>query len=265
MIPGHWGRDSINGSPVDVHGQMQATLPRTEKGFTYGTHRSCPPAETWARIQPHFAKTGLTRVADITGLDRVGIPVTLAFRPDSPTMANSTGKGLTLDAALVSGAMEAMELYHAEHVELPVLRCAYEEIARRGAVLAVDDLALIRHSVFRVHTPERWVYGSNLLGGDEVAAPLALVALWDPALNGPDTVLSFQMGSNGLASGNHLPEAITSALLEVIERDAVTSHTIADRAARRPPPRVRFGDHRIAPRAGATRALARCRRYPDPL
>src|SRR5436309_4237662 len=107
----------------------QATAGWTAKGFTYGTHRSCSPAETWERIKPHFAKAGLTRVADITGLDRVGIPVTLAYRPDSPTMASSTGKGLTLEAALVSGAMEAMELYHAEHVEISVVRCSYEEMA----------------------------------------------------------------------------------------------------------------------------------------
>lgn len=238
MIPVYWGGDSTHRSHIGTHGQLQASLPRAEKGFTYGTHRSCPPAETWARIQPHFAKTGLTRVADITGLDRVGIPVTLAFRPDSPTMANSTGKGLTLEAALVSGAMEAMELYHAEHVELPVLRHTYEEMARRGTVLDVDDLALIRHSVFHVHAPDYWVYGPNLRGGDDIAVPLALVALWDPLLNESDYILSFQMGSNGLASGNHLPEAIISALLEVIERDAITSHTVADRSTRRPPPRV---------------------------
>jgi ribosomal protein S12 methylthiotransferase accessory factor YcaO len=85
---------------------MTASPPdRSDKGFTLGTHRACSPAETWERIRPHFAATGLTRNADITGLDRIGIPVTLAFRPDAPTMANSTGKGLTLEAALVSGAM----------------------------------------------------------------------------------------------------------------------------------------------------------------
>src|SRR5690348_11062521 len=116
----------VQSRPDDEQGPSVST--ETVKGFTRGTHRVCSPAETWERIKPHFLRAGLTRVADITGLDRVGIPVTLAYRPDSPTMANSTGKGLTLEAALVSGAMEAMELYHAEHVDLPVVRCSYEEM-----------------------------------------------------------------------------------------------------------------------------------------
>jgi ribosomal protein S12 methylthiotransferase accessory factor len=211
----------------------------TVKGFTQGTHRICSPAETWERIKPHFLKAGLTRVADATGLDRVGIPVTLAFRPDSPTMANSTGKGLTLEAALVSGAMEAMELYHAEQVEIPVVRCSYEEMARCSVVPALEDLPLQRLSLFTPRTPECWVLGHDLLGGGEVAVPIDLVAMSNPVFKSVGHLLSFQMGSNGLASGNQLPEAIVAALLEVVERDAVTSYKVAEHQ-KGPPPRVRL-------------------------
>ena len=224
---------------VDL-GSAATTATASDKRFTYGTHRACSPAETWARIQPHFAKTGLTRNADITGLDRIGIPVTLAFRPDAPTMANSTGKGLTPEAALVSGAMEAMELYHAERVALPRVKASHEEMARRGAVLALEDLPLTRHSLFGPRWPEWWVYGRDLLGGGEVAVPLDLVALWDPVLDGQDYLFPFQLGSNGLASGNTQAEAIVSALLEVIERDATTSHKVAAHLTGRPEPRVRL-------------------------
>ncbi|HEX6506171.1 MAG TPA: YcaO-like family protein, partial [Chloroflexota bacterium] len=213
------------------------------KGFTCGTHRSCSPAETWERIRPHFLKAGLTRVADITGLDLLGIPVTLACRPDSPTMANSTGKGLTLEAALVSGAMEAMELYHAEHVELPVLRGSYAEIARHVPVPALEDLPLSRHSVFTACTPDQWVVGHDLCSGSDVAVPYGLVALWDPAFEWMGRrrfQAGLQASSNGLASGNGLSEAISAALLEVIERDAVTNHAMAELRTGCPPPRVRL-------------------------
>ena len=220
-------------SPAEHAGRM-------DKRFIHGTHRTCPPAETWERIRPHFAKTGLTRNADITGLDRIGIPVTLAFRPDAPTMANSTGKGLTLEAALVSGAMEAMELYHAEHVDLPRWYGSYEEVATQGAVLALEDIPLIRNALFTPRQAVHWFRGRNLLGGDAVAVPLDLVCLYDPILEGWANLRSFQIGSNGLASGNTLEEATSSALLEVIERDATTSHKGTLSETRPMPPRVRL-------------------------
>ncbi len=104
------GMDNEQGGKTMTDVTRAEGLAVADKRFTRGTHRTGSPAETWERIKPHFAKTRLTRNADITGRDRLGIPVTLAFRPDAPTMANSTGKGLTREAALVSGAMEAMEL-----------------------------------------------------------------------------------------------------------------------------------------------------------
>ena len=155
-------------------------------------------------------------------------------------MANSTGKGLTLEAALVSGAMEAMELYHAEHVMLPRWECSYEEAASQGEVVALEDLPLIRHSLFTPRRPVHWVRGRNLLGGDDVAVPFDLVSLWDPILEGWANLRSFQIGSNGLASGNTLEEATAAALLEVIERDATTSHKVASSSTRPMPPRVRL-------------------------
>ena len=212
----------------------------TDKGFTRGTHRRCSPAETWERIQSSFAKVGLTRNADITGLDRLGVPVTLALRPNSPTMANSTGKGLTREAALVSGAMEAMELFHAEHVGLPVVLASHDEMACRGAVLALNDLPLTRNAMFTHGGTEQWVSGPNLQGGDAVAVPYSMVALWDRSFVQQHFLASFQQGSNGLASGNDWAEAMVAALLEVIERDAVTSHHVAERQTGQPPPRVRL-------------------------
>jgi len=36
--------------------------------------RARPAAETYALIEPHFARLGVSRVARQTGLDRIGIP-----------------------------------------------------------------------------------------------------------------------------------------------------------------------------------------------
>ena len=105
---------------------------RAAKTFWLGTHRVSPPGETLERIRPHFRAVGLTRLADITGLDRVGVPVVLGFRPNSPTLSNSSGKGVSVEAATVSAAMEAIELDHAERVSLPALDSSYEENRTRS-------------------------------------------------------------------------------------------------------------------------------------
>ena len=44
------------------------------KAYRRGTHRTVDPATTLARAQPHLASMGITRVANVTGLDRIGVP-----------------------------------------------------------------------------------------------------------------------------------------------------------------------------------------------
>ncbi len=90
------------------------------KTYRLGTHRTVDPAATLARVRPHLASMGITRIANVTGLDRTGVPVVMVCRPNARSLAVSQGKGLTLDAAKASGVMEAIELYHAERIELPL-------------------------------------------------------------------------------------------------------------------------------------------------
>ena len=54
------------------------TLRKTYYG---GTHRVLPPRDTLAKIEPHLSAIGVTRCADVTDLDRIGIPVFCAIRP----------------------------------------------------------------------------------------------------------------------------------------------------------------------------------------
>ncbi|TGV60738.1 hypothetical protein EN803_38435, partial [Mesorhizobium sp. M2D.F.Ca.ET.160.01.1.1] len=49
-----------------------------------------------ARIRPHWARMGITRVANVTGLDRIGIPVVMVCRPNARSLAVSQGKGIDL-------------------------------------------------------------------------------------------------------------------------------------------------------------------------
>ena len=81
---------------------LQALLDRpVPKSFRAGTHRANSPEETLARVQPLLPVMGITRVANVTGLDYIGIPVVVVCRPNSRSLAVSQGKALTLPAAKV--------------------------------------------------------------------------------------------------------------------------------------------------------------------
>ncbi|WP_437563630.1 YcaO-like family protein [Sorangium sp. So ce542] len=191
------------------------------KAYREGTHRLVPPAQTLTRLAPHLAAFGITRVADVTGLDVIGLPVVMVCRPNSASLAVSQGKGLTADAARASGLMESIESFHAETIDLPLKLASYRELSR--AYRVVDAAALPRFSVSAFHEHHRllWVEGHDLIHDEPVWVPYEMVhtnyTLPLPAGSG-----SFVMSSNGLASGNHLLEAISHGICEVVERDATT-------------------------------------------
>ena len=211
---------------------FRGTPLRAKKLFIGATHRTVSPEDTLERIRPHFRAAGLTRLADVTGLDRIGIPTAIGYRPNSPTLSSSAGKGFTLAAAMASGAMEGIEMFHAENVRLPTVRASYDDLAARGPAVARERLSLTKGSLFRASHPEFWVYGWDLPSQREIAVAYNAVSMAAHPDQRPRGWMPFSMSSNGLASGNHLLEAICAALLEAIERDALACHTVASKTAR---------------------------------
>jgi YcaO-like protein with predicted kinase domain len=189
---------------------------RLLKRFRRGTHRLAAPSDTLARVRPLAARMGITRLGNITGLDRIGIPVAVAVRPNSRSVAVSQGKGLDLPQAMASALMEACEGFHAEDVGA-VGVAAYRDLARSATV--VDPAALCAGTrKFDAGAAVSWVEGNDLLREEPCWVPAEIVHT-DYTLPRPDGY--FLAGSNGLASGNHLIEAINAALYELVERDAV--------------------------------------------
>lgn len=192
-----------------------------EKGYVRGTHRLCSPAETVARVSPYLRVMGITRVANVTGLDTVGIPVVMVSRPNSRGVAVSQGKGLDLDAAKASGLMEAIEAYHAEHITLPLKLASYEELRYTHTVVDVERLPRLAGSVLDPNLPMLWIEGHDLLADESVWVPFETVHTNYTTAQRPTHPL-FRRSSNGLAGGNHPLEAISHAICEVVERDART-------------------------------------------
>src|SRR5262249_61907363 len=88
---------------------------------------------------------GITRLGNITGLDRIGIPVAVAVRPNPRSVSVSQGKGLDLPQAMASALMEACESFHAEEIG-PLLRAPYRDLVQSAS--GVDPATLcagIRH------------------------------------------------------------------------------------------------------------------------
>jgi ribosomal protein S12 methylthiotransferase accessory factor len=174
----------------------------------------------------HF---GLTRNANITGLDRIGIPVTLAIRPNGMSLSVSSGKGLTQSAAIVSGFMEAFELHHCENYPFPYIEASYIEMLQKYLTPHPSILPLKKNSIIHEKWPMRWAIGWDLISQQEIALPLTAISL-DYRLAQDASFFEmncFERTSNGVASGNHILEAISSAIYEIIERDAITCHSFA--------------------------------------
>ncbi|MHA1566275.1 MAG: hypothetical protein ACTSX7_13265, partial [Alphaproteobacteria bacterium] len=70
------------------------------------TGRSVSPERTVSRVRPFLPAMGITRIANVTGLDTIGIPVVMVLRPNSRSVSVSQGKGFSLDDAKASGVME---------------------------------------------------------------------------------------------------------------------------------------------------------------
>src|SRR5437879_13761819 len=113
---------------------------QTPKILREGTHRAESLQKTLEHVSRLAPVMGITRVANVTGLDPVGIPVVMVCRPNSRSVAVSQGKGIDLPGARVSGLMEAAELYHAETITLPLRLATYEELRYQHNVVEPEEL-----------------------------------------------------------------------------------------------------------------------------
>ncbi|WP_208636323.1 YcaO-like family protein [Mesorhizobium helmanticense] len=172
-----------------------------------------------ARVRPHWARMGITRVANVTGLDRIGIPVVMVCRPNARSLAVSQGKGIDLDSATASGLMESVELYHAEHIERPLKLGNMAELSHSHRFAEIGRLPRISRRPFTKDIVTLWIEGRDMISGEARWLPFESVRA-NFTVPPPLGSGFFDCSSNGLASGNTFDEAIHHGICEVIERDA---------------------------------------------
>jgi len=214
--------------------------PEAPKKHRAGTHRLVSPEETLESVRRFLPVMGITRVADITGLDVIGLPVVTVCRPNSRAVTVSLGKGLDLAAARASGVMESIEAFMAERITQPLVLGSVNDLRSSHPLADVDLLPRTTDSVYRPDAPILWIEGRELFTGTPRWVPYEMVHT-AYTLPRPTGTGCFIATSNGLASGNHLLEAISHAICETVERDAATVHSVrapADAASCRIDPRT---------------------------
>jgi len=184
-----------------------------------GVERSVRPTATIRRARAVLDTIGVTKVADVTDLDRVGIPNFMTVRPHDhgPGISYYNGKGATRDQALAGALMEAVERHAGERYNGPMTTTSHYNLRRRHA--CVDPLE-IHVPMVRNYSEDlllEWALGFDLITRRPTYAPLNCVM--SPYSTFSGTPL-FYSSTNGLASGNTLVDALCHALCEVIERDA---------------------------------------------
>ena len=169
---------------------------------------------------------GISRVADITGLDKIGLPVYSCVRVLSDSVSIHAGKGLDQLMSRAGAIMEAIEF------EVALKPKGAFKVARACEIkpeerMALEDCFPVRNSTVNELVPLAWEEMTNIQNGTVKLVPSDLVWMSPRLTDQP--LQYFQMGSNGLASGATLEDAILSGLYEVIERDAWTlSNFLAD-------------------------------------
>jgi ribosomal protein S12 methylthiotransferase accessory factor len=194
--------------------------------------RQRPLEETIELAHPIARRMGVSRVVDITRLDRIGIPVAASIRPTAAKfhLCVNAGKGLTLPEAIAGALLEAIEFAYAEPGASELTR----EIVSLGDVVSsfpqpfdIRSLCPLWNAELRYDVLVAAIRAEHPDTGSDVLLPAELI--WMPTCDLPHTGI-FGGSTSGLASGNSVLEASVHGLAELIERDTTAMNCICSRS-----------------------------------
>lgn len=169
-----------------------------------------------ALVSGHARACGVTRLADITRLDTIGLPVWQAVRPAGKALSVHQGKAASATGAKIGALCEAIESHCAENAEADGPCRRFEELPERERAPDISDYARVRNGDPPAD-PARWCLAEDLIGSGTFYLPHDLVSL---DFTAPRRSW-FDRSSAGLGLGADEDRAIAVSLLELVERDAV--------------------------------------------
>lgn len=168
-----------------------------------------------------MGRFGISRVTDITRLDKLGLPVHASVRPRGQGLRVHAGKGLREAESRAGALMEALEFAAADPRRnaggRPMSVAALQ--AGWGGAFRFVDLAPRRGVPVDGTLTLPVLDCEDLIRNLPTALPTELLFVSDDKPASPPV---FGSNTNGVASGNSLDEATLHGLLEVLERDALS-------------------------------------------
>lgn len=208
-------------------------LTSKKKWTADGTSRVKPVQETLEKVTPIAKRIGVTRIADITQMDRLYIPNFSTVLPGTEDKIwVYSGKGPTRDHAKASAIMESIERYSSLPSTDPsrnIIVGSFQELSKNHTVLHPDELVEPLRFQYRNDMVMEFMVGTELFTNTEILVPacLGLFEYRRPITKTlpPSSQVINPFGythTNGLASGNVIEEAVCHAMCELIERDATS-------------------------------------------
>jgi ribosomal protein S12 methylthiotransferase accessory factor len=136
--------------------------------------------ETLQRARSIASQLGISRVTDITRLDRVGVPVYASIRPNAKpgSLCVNAGKGLYPIEAQVGAYMEAIEFAFAEYEQSSVrlvIATARDVLDGRTRPDAILDFCPVVGAEIDLDAPLACVEAEEILSSTQCLVPAELV------------------------------------------------------------------------------------------
>jgi YcaO-like protein with predicted kinase domain len=163
-------------------------------------------------------RIGISRLADVTGLDAIGMPVVAAIRPQSRNTCVCFGKGKTYEDACISAIMESAELYYTEKAPSDLPLIAFRDLPP-GTALHPNHFREVSNDRDLGIVPLQWIEARNLTNGHCSLVPWQALSMDKTALAMIQSA-DFQTSPTGLAAGLEQNLVVLHGLYEVIERDS---------------------------------------------
>lgn len=198
---------------------------RNRKKWTMnGTSRTIPVQQTLKDVTEISKKIGLTRIADITYMDKLYIPNYSSVLPGTEDYIwVYSGKGQTKQHAKASAIMESIERYSSlpNSYSNKFLSGTHNELKKSYNILHPYEVIEPLSFDFQDDMQMDYIQGFDIITNEDILVPAGL-ALFRYTPQSPSINPFAYHHTNGLASGNVLEEAVCHALAELIERDAVS-------------------------------------------
>lgn len=180
--------------------------------------------ETLTTILPVSGNIGITRLADITDMDILGIPNYSAVLPGTEDYIwVYSGKGPTRLDAKASALMESIERYCSlpSNNQKKMIQGSFKDVSKLSKTLHPSNVVEPMLFEYDDDMIMDFLPGYDIINKEKIMVPSSLALFRYSPKSLAVNPFAYHH-TNGLASGNVLEEAICHSLCEVIERDATS-------------------------------------------